>query len=58
LSEPALWQQLSDAAPRPPDLAQFAAEHMALYRTTLAARNRPKVASVRAAAPCVPVAAA
>lgn len=39
LGEPALWQRLSDAAPRPPDMARFAAEHMALYRETLAART-------------------
>jgi glycosyltransferase involved in cell wall biosynthesis len=41
LADGDLWQRLSDAAPRPPDLAQFAAKHMALYRATVATRARP-----------------
>jgi glycosyltransferase involved in cell wall biosynthesis len=45
LTEGDLWQRLSAAAPRPPDLGQFAAAHMALYRATLAARARPGVAA-------------
>ena len=32
LQEPDLWPRLADAAPRPLDLAAFAAEHLALYR--------------------------
>jgi glycosyltransferase involved in cell wall biosynthesis len=43
LTQPALWGELSAAAPRPPDLARFAAEHIALYRTTLARRTHPGV---------------
>lgn len=42
-----LWQRLSDAAPRPPDLARFAADHMDLYRATLAARATPKPFAAR-----------
>jgi glycosyltransferase involved in cell wall biosynthesis len=36
LTQPDLWARLSGAAPRPPDLVQFAAEHLALYRELLA----------------------
>lgn len=51
LTEPDLWQRLSSAAPNPPDLARFAAEHMALYRDLAAARARPPaITKTRAAA--------
>jgi glycosyltransferase involved in cell wall biosynthesis len=39
LADPQLWERLSANAPRPPDLAQFAAEHLALYRDVLATRR-------------------
>jgi glycosyltransferase involved in cell wall biosynthesis len=38
LTDPPLWERLSQNAPRPPDLAQFASEHLDLYRDVLAAR--------------------
>jgi glycosyltransferase involved in cell wall biosynthesis len=41
LTEPRLWEQLRTNAPRPPDLVQFAAEHLALYRETLAKKRSP-----------------
>jgi glycosyltransferase involved in cell wall biosynthesis len=46
LTEPRLWEQLRNNAPRPPDLGQFAAEHLALYRETLATKR----ANIRLAA--------
>ena len=39
LTEPELWQRLSDAAPRPPDLPHFAAAHLAAYAEARAARQ-------------------
>ncbi len=46
LSDPGLWGRLREAAPRPPDLGRFAAEHLALYDGLLARRGT----GVRAAA--------
>jgi glycosyltransferase involved in cell wall biosynthesis len=37
LTEPGLWQRLAEAAPPPPDLARFAALHLAIYRAAGAA---------------------
>jgi glycosyltransferase involved in cell wall biosynthesis len=49
LTEPDLWPRLAAAAPRPPDLARFAAEHLALYRATLTAKGKaPGSAKARA----------
>ena len=39
LTEPELWARLSAAAPRPPDLATFADEHLAAYGDALAERR-------------------
>ncbi len=39
LTDPGLWARLSAAAPRPPDLAAFAGEHIALYGDVLDARR-------------------
>ena len=41
LTEPGLWARLSAAAPRPPDLAAFADEYLAVYGEALEGR-RPK----------------
>ena len=46
LREDGLWEQLSAAAPRPSDLAAFAAEHLALYQD-LPARFESLPASLR-----------
>jgi glycosyltransferase involved in cell wall biosynthesis len=50
LTEPDLWGRLAEAAPRPPDLVRFAADHLALYRATLAAKARAKTRAVAVAA--------
>jgi glycosyltransferase involved in cell wall biosynthesis len=42
LKEPNLWDRLSEAAPRPPDLARFADEHLVVYREALASRRGAK----------------
>ena len=50
LREDGLWEQLSAAAPRPPDLAAFASDHLAFYRD-IPARSEPLLPStVRVAA--------
>jgi glycosyltransferase involved in cell wall biosynthesis len=54
LTEPDLWQRLAQAAPRPPDLTRFAAEHLALYRATLAAKGRAHGGSKARAPVAVP----
>lgn len=41
MTDPGLWARLSAAAPRPPDLAAFAGEHLALYADVLDARRQP-----------------
>ena len=39
LADPGLWQRLREAAPRPLDLAGFAAKHLALYAQTIEGRR-------------------
>lgn len=51
LTDPRLWARLSGQAPRPPDLAQFAGEHLALYADVLDAR---RIRPARAAQALVP----
>ena len=50
LREDGLWERLSAAAPRPPDLAAFASDHLALYRDIPARSNLLPSSTARVAA--------
>ncbi len=50
LREDGLWERLSAAAPRPPDLPAFASDHLALYRSIPARTETSSPSTVRIAA--------
>jgi glycosyltransferase involved in cell wall biosynthesis len=47
LTEGGLWKRLHENAPKPPDLAEFADQHLAVYRDILARRQAPVKRAVR-----------
>jgi glycosyltransferase involved in cell wall biosynthesis len=49
LTDTGLWQRLRDSAPKPHDLADFAGQHLALYRDAIAGRQKPSEPAPRPA---------